>query len=110
MAVELYRGRAIEAELKLGATMDHCGNGFRSPAACRWCQYGYATGTALAASNAATCSGESDQPIASRFWRSCSSFRAPTMTEAIVGLRVSQFNAICGTVFPVSLATTSSAS
>ena len=41
--------------------------------------------TALAASSAATCSGVSDQPTAPRFWRSCSSLRAPMITEDTVG-------------------------
>ena len=58
--------------------------------------------TALAASSLATCSGVSFQPTAPRFWRSCSSLRAPMMTVDTVGRCSSQLSAICGTVLPVS--------
>ena len=40
---------------------------------------------ALAASSWATCVGVRFQPTAPRFWRSCSSLRAPMMTFATVG-------------------------
>ncbi len=76
----------------------------------RWCQYGYAGVTALAASSFAICSGVRFQPIAPRFWRSCSSFRAPMITVETVGRCSSQLSAICGTVLPVSFATSSRAS
>ena len=62
---------------------------------------------ALAASSLATWSLVRFQPTEPRFWRSCSSLRAPMMTLATVGRCNSQFRAICGTVLPVSLATSS---
>src|SRR5580692_1175147 len=64
----------------------------------------------LAASSLATCSLVRFQPTAPRFWRSCSSLRAPMMTLATVGRCKSQFKAICGTLLLVSFATSSIAS
>jgi len=66
--------------------------------------------TSLALSSLSTCSGVSDQPTAPRFWRSCSSLRAPMMTDETVGRCKSQLSAICGTVLPVSPAISSSTS
>ena len=56
------------------------------------------------------CAGDSDHPAAARFWRNCSSFRAPMMTLEMVGRCSSQFSATWATLFSVSLATCSSAS
>src|SRR5262249_235946 len=72
------------------------GGGFRS-AKPRWCQQGYDGVVALAASRVATCAAVRFQPTAPRFWRSCSSFRAPTMTLATLGRCKSQLSATCGT-------------
>lgn len=64
----------------------------------------------LAASSFAICSGVSVQPTAPRFWSSCSSLRAPMMTEDTVGRWSSHRRAIWGTALPVSSAISSSAS
>ena len=42
--------------------------------------YGYTGVTLLAASNFATCAEDKFHPSAAKFCRSCSSFRAPTIT------------------------------
>ena len=60
---------------------NYTGDGFRSakpPGASR----DRPASSALAASSLATCSGVRFQPTAPRFWRSCSSLRAPMMTFA----------------------------
>ena len=103
---ELMRGRAPRKPAP-----DHqTGGGLRSVNCRADASRDRAAGAALAASSFATCSGVSVQPTAPRFWRSCSSLRAPMMTLATVGRCSSQFSAICGTVLPVSLAISSSAS
>src|SRR5580658_2971118 len=73
------------------------GIGFRPEKNLRWCQYGYTGSTALALSRTATCAAVKFHPDAARFWRNCSSLRAPIMTDEIVGRCKSQLSATCGT-------------
>src|ERR1700730_13042505 len=85
-------------------------SGFGITTSCYRKTFWVASLIALAASNFAICSRVNFQPTEWRFCRSCSSLRAPTITLATVGRCRSQFSAICGTVLPVSAATSSIAS